>query len=160
MNHIAISVPDVEAAVKWYTEILGFRKLRQTVRCTDRRVSPDADIFKIYGEQLQALKIAFLTSGNGVGVELFEFVDPPMKHPASFDFTRGGVFHICVTTSDPEGLCAKAVAAGAKKIRQTVMPYKHLDEDDIALYIQDPWGTVIEFLSCSFEQLLSNRVES
>jgi catechol 2,3-dioxygenase-like lactoylglutathione lyase family enzyme len=146
--------------VEWYTEIFGFRKLRQSVRLTDRNITPDANIFKIYGEQLQIMKIAFLTSANGVGIELFEFVDPLMKHPATFDYTRGGVFHICLTVSDPEGLCAKAEAAGAKRIGQTVMPWKHLDEDDIALYIQDPWGTVIELLSCSFEQLMANRVEA
>jgi catechol 2,3-dioxygenase-like lactoylglutathione lyase family enzyme len=159
LNHIAISVPDVEAAVKWYTEIFGFRKLQQSVSLTDRRMTPEASIFKIYGDALQVVKIAFLTSANGVGVELFEFIDPPMEHPATFDYRRGGVFHICLTVSDPEALCDKAVAAGAKKIGQTVMPYQHLDEDDIALYMQDPWGTVIELLSCSFEQLLGNRVE-
>jgi catechol 2,3-dioxygenase-like lactoylglutathione lyase family enzyme len=160
VNHIAIAVPDVEAAVKWYTEILGFRKLRQTPRYSDRNITPDASIFKIYGEKLQKLKIAFLTSGNGVGIELFEFVDPPMEHPATFDYTRGGVFHICLTVADPEALCAKAIAAGGKKIGETVMPWAFLDEDDIAMYIQDPWGTVIEFLSCSFEMLAANRVES
>lgn len=145
--------------MKWYTEILGFRKLRQSVRLTDRKITPNASIFNIYGEQLQAVKIAFLASANGVGIELFEFVDPPFTKPADFDYTRGGVFHICLTVSDPESLCAKAVAAGARQLGQTVTPWKHLDEDDIALYIQDPWGTVIEFLSCSFEHLMANRVE-
>ncbi|KAK4945649.1 hypothetical protein LTR10_015268 [Elasticomyces elasticus] len=160
VNHIAISVPDVEAAVKWYTEILGFRKLRQCPRLTERSKTPNASIFDIYGDELQTLKIAFLVTGNGVGIELFEFIKPSMTKPASFEYTRGGVFHICLTVSDPDALCAKAVAAGAKKIGKTVCPWRHLDEDDVALYIQDPWGTVIEFLSCSFELLMANRVEA
>jgi catechol 2,3-dioxygenase-like lactoylglutathione lyase family enzyme len=82
VNHVAISVPDIEAAVKWYTEVLGFRKLRQSVRYSDRKVTPEANLFKIYGDRLQKVKIAFLTSGNGVGIELFQFIDPPMKPTA------------------------------------------------------------------------------
>lgn len=160
MNHIAIAVPDVEAAAKWYTEILGFRKLRQSVRLTDRRLTPDAALFRIYPEELQSVKIAFLVSGNGVGIELFEFIEPKMEEPAAFNLTKGGVFHICLTTPDPDALCEKAVAAGARKLGSTITPWKHLDEDDCALYFQDPWGMVIELLSCSFEQLMANRVEA
>jgi catechol 2,3-dioxygenase-like lactoylglutathione lyase family enzyme len=160
VNHIAIAVPDVEAAVKWYTEILGFRKLRQSVRLTDRRLTPGAALFSIYPDELQSVKIAFLVSGNGVGIELFEFIEPKMEEPASFKLTRGGVFHICLTAPDPDALCEKAVAAGARKLGSTITPWRHLDEDDCALYIQDPWGTVIELLSCSFEQLMANRVEA
>jgi len=153
-------VPDIEAAVKWYTEILGFRKLLQSIPLTERRLTPNAPIFHIYPESLQSVKIAFLTSGNGVGIELFEFIEPKMEEPASFNITRGGVFHICLTVPDPEALCEKAVAAGATKLGQTVTPWEHLGEDDCALYLQDPWGTVIEFLSCSFEQLMANRGEA
>lgn len=153
-------MPDVDAAVQWYTEVLGFRKLRQTVRVTDRSVTPNANMFKIYGERLQKVKVAYLAAANGVGIEVFEFVDPPIERPASFDYASGGVFHICLTSSDPEELCRKAVAAGAKRIGPTVMPYKHLDEDDITLYFQDPWGLAIEVMSCSFEQFMVNRPET
>jgi catechol-2,3-dioxygenase len=29
LNHVAISVPDLEAAVNWYTEVLGFTVVKQ-----------------------------------------------------------------------------------------------------------------------------------
>ncbi|OQV04952.1 hypothetical protein CLAIMM_09762 [Cladophialophora immunda] len=157
INHIAVVVPDVEAATEFYTSVLGFRKLAQNLRVVDRSKTPDAQIFKIYGDRFNVVKIAMLTTGNGVGYELFEFIDPPMKEWASFDVTRGGVFHIAVTDSDPEELCRRVIAAGGNKIGGTVKPYDHLDENDCALYMQDPWGTVIEVLSCSFEELMSNR---
>ncbi|KIX06833.1 uncharacterized protein Z518_04809 [Rhinocladiella mackenziei CBS 650.93] len=160
VNHVAISVPDIEAAIKWYTEILGFRKLRKSVRVQDRKVNPNANIFKIYGDRLHEAKVAYLSASNGVGIELFQFIDPPFKQQADFDYTRGGVFHVGLTVADPEEVCKRAVAAGAKKIGQSVVPYRHLGEDDVALYMQDPWGMVIELMSCSFEQFFANRPES
>ena len=33
----------------------------------------DAPIFKIYGEKLNKVKIAWLSTGNSVGFEVFEF---------------------------------------------------------------------------------------
>ena len=29
INHVAISVPDLESAVNWYTEVLGFTVVKQ-----------------------------------------------------------------------------------------------------------------------------------
>ena len=55
---------------------------------------PNGPIFKIYGNKLMKVKTAFLVGGNGVGVELFEFIDPPLSTKANFDYTKGGFFHM------------------------------------------------------------------
>jgi catechol 2,3-dioxygenase-like lactoylglutathione lyase family enzyme len=157
VNHVAISVPDCDAAVKWYTEILGFRNLR-SVRGTSRSETPSAPIFKIYDGALQEVKIAWLGTGNSIGFEIFEFKDPKYKEMGKAGFgeekyARGGFFHIGVTAPEPDAVCEKVVKAGGKKIGETV----ELFDGDTALYMQDPWGNVIEVLSCSFEQLMANR---
>jgi catechol 2,3-dioxygenase-like lactoylglutathione lyase family enzyme len=153
VNHIAIAVPDSAAAQKWYCEVFGFRALKPEPRLTDRAETPAGPIFKIYGDELMKVKTVFLTGGNGVGVELFEFIDPPISEPAGFNYTRGGYFHMGITDPDPVALLAKAVSLGAKQIGETVSMY----EGEQALYLKDPWGNVIEVLSCSFEQLMGNR---
>jgi catechol 2,3-dioxygenase-like lactoylglutathione lyase family enzyme len=94
VNHIAIAVPDVAAAKEWYCSILGFRALKPEPRLTDRSAAPSAPIFKIYDNKLMKVKICFLVGGNGVGIELFEFMDPPMSEQAGFNYTRGGYFHM------------------------------------------------------------------
>jgi len=68
-------VPDIDAAIDFYTNILGFRKLKETPRCTRRADNPDAPVFRVYGDRLQEVKVAFLTTGNGVGFELFQFIE-------------------------------------------------------------------------------------
>jgi catechol 2,3-dioxygenase-like lactoylglutathione lyase family enzyme len=159
INHIALHVPDITAAIKFYTTIFGFRLLKSTPRCTRRAETPNAPVFRVYDSRLQEVKVAFLTTGNGIGFELFQFIDPPMTQPADFDYTRGGVFHVAVTDRDPEGLCAKVIAAGGKKIGETVVPASAAGENECTLYVADPWGYTIEICSCSFEKLMANRGE-
>lgn len=76
-----------------------------------------------------------------------------MSQPATWDYTRGGVFHICVTDPDPDALCKKVVEAGGRQIGEVVKPLG----EERALYLGDPWGNTVEVLSCSFEQLMANR---
>ena len=55
-----------------------------------------------------------------------------------------------LTCSD--GVVLKAKELGGKQIGETCDMY-----GEKALYLQDPWGNIIECLSCSFEQLMGNR---
>lgn len=155
MNHIAISVPDVDKAADWYTSVLGCHELRPR-SSSDRAVNPEAAIFQIYPASLQKVRMAYLSAGNGVGVELFQFTDPQMGagEEANFEknYFRGGFFHIAITTPDLESTLEKVVANGGKKIGNTVPIYGHT-----AAYVSDPWGNVIELITGSFERIMANR---
>ncbi|OTA66001.1 Glyoxalase/Bleomycin resistance protein/Dihydroxybiphenyl dioxygenase [Hypoxylon sp. EC38] len=157
INHMGLSVPNLEEALKWYTEVLGFVSLGPTI-VEDRSVNPDTAVFRICPPGFNKVKVAYLTTGNGVGLELFEFLDPRMDPnlASSFesgrDFRRGGIFHFAVTVPDVEAMAKKAEQHGGKRIAQTVRVF---GEDGV--YIQDPWGNGIEVISTSWEQLLCNR---
>ncbi|TPX11723.1 uncharacterized protein E0L32_007460 [Thyridium curvatum] len=109
INHIAISCVDLPALVEWYTDVLGFElvgEVQHHKRSEDP--TPFDTIFVSYPPSLEELKFAILTSGNGVGIECFQFIDPPCKpRDEEFEFARAGVFHICVTDSNPEVLMEK-----------------------------------------------------
>lgn len=67
--------------------------------------TPFETIFVSYPDTLQELNFAILTSGNGVGIEYFEFIDPPVKprgEAFEFTFTHPGFFHVCVTDPNPD----------------------------------------------------------
>lgn len=155
-NHLGVTVPDCEAAVEWYTKVLGFRKLQRNCSVLDREVAPDAAIFRIYGPKLQKIKLGCLSMGNGVGLEIFEFIEPKMSAPAEFDYTRGGFFHFAITDSDPPALLAKVIENGGRQIGETVQPFGP-HEDDEVVYFADPWGNTFEVVSCSWEQLMCGR---
>jgi len=57
-----------------------------------------------------------------------------------------------VTSPDPEETLKLAVAEGGKQLGETVA----MGPVETALYLSDPWGNVIEVLTCSYESLLAN----
>lgn len=119
----------------------------------ERDKTPDAAIFKIYGGELKRVRQIWLTFGNGTGLEIFEFIDPPFQAGAKpFDYTRGGFFHVGITVADPKETARRACEQGATQIGETVDRF-----GETVLYLQDPWGSIVECLSCSFERLLANR---
>lgn len=111
-------------------------------------------IYGSAGASINEMKIALLTSDNSIGLELFEFVDPPIKHGAEFDITRGGFFHICITDSDPKALAERVVKAGGSALGEVCFVDGVGDQ---AVYLQDPWGNSIEVLSCAFEELFQRQ---
>ncbi|RTE71761.1 hypothetical protein BHE90_013840 [Fusarium euwallaceae] len=157
-NHIALSVPDGESAVEWYTKVLGFKVISPLT--LTKKTDPQGPLMTaIYGSELNQVKLAILSAGNDVGVEIFEFVDPPYNGPTRRidwnpnTYTQGGVFHFCFTVPDVEATVAKAVAAGGRIVGQITEPVP----GHKACYTQDPWGNTIEVMDCSFNQLfLSN----
>lgn len=151
VNHLALSVPDLEAAVSWYENMFGFQRIRPD--STSDRSEGDSAIFRIYGQKLQKVKIAYLSAGNGVGIEFFQFLDPPYKKPEQpFEFNRGGVFHFAVTVADAQETLRRVQESGGKLIGETVDVF-----GQTAFYVLDPWGNAVECLTVSFEKLLSNR---
>lgn len=133
----------------------------------DRASAPHENIFRIYGDSLKKVRIAYLGTGNSVGFEIFQFIDPPPSSPSptsasqqqqSFDYTQPGVFHICVTTPDVSDAVQRVLAKGGSQIGETVELGTDVDgEIRRAAYVRDPWGTVVEVLNCSFEALVANR---
>lgn len=112
LNHIGISVPDIDRAIAWYGEVLGYRLFSGPF---DLVASPPAlaQFQDALGERCQHVRIAHLSTGGGVGIELFQPVLPATQ-PGTTDirFDQPGPFHICVTDPDIEGLIGRIVATG------------------------------------------------
>ncbi len=155
--HIGIAVPDLQAAVEWYEEVLGFRLIGPPgeVDLTDgshfARLCSD-----IFGSQCKRLKLAHLSTANGTALELFEFVDPATEMPDdNFRYWRQGIFHFCVVDPDVPGLAQRIEAAGGK-IRSDI--WELFDGQPYQLvYCEDPFGTIVEIYSHSHEQFFANQ---
>lgn len=145
-----MSVPDAEATVQWYARVLGFQLIGKIVHIK-RSENPSDPIFSIYPETLQEVKLAKMATGNGVGFEIFEFVEPKMKPAPVFEYERRGFFHICVTDANPDQLAEKFEAEGGKRIGSKVDPSgRGLIQ---CQYLYDPWGNVVEVLDVGFETM-------
>lgn len=148
ISHIGASVPDIDAAVAWYRDTLGFTVLHEPITVDES--SPIASIARdIYGPRWQAMRQAHLSAGNNVGLELFQFLTPATAEPSDdrFDYTRPGFFHLCVVSRDIGALVERVVAAGGQQ--RTAI---HHPSSRYALcYCADPWGNAIEINDHSYE---------
>lgn len=89
--------------------------------------------------------MAYMATGNGVGFEIFEFIDPKPQPAELFQHERKGSFHLCVMDPSPDELADKVKADGGRQTGKTVDPSGN--GDIRCLYLSDPWGNIVEVLS-------------
>jgi hypothetical protein len=68
----------------------------------------------VFGEGWGSFKIAHLSTGDKIGVEIFEFKNVEQREN-NFEYWKTGVFHFCVQDPGVEGLAAKIVENGGKQ---------------------------------------------
>ncbi len=152
--HIGVSVDDLDHAVKWYSEVLGFTLLAgpATIRNNDSHAGLlCGDIFPGFGE----LRVAHMATGNGVGFELFEWRAPKGERPQSLEYWRSGPFHIALVDPDLEGAVARITAAGGKLLSQVWQIFP--DRPYRFCYCQDPFGITLEICTHSYEVTNANH---
>jgi catechol 2,3-dioxygenase-like lactoylglutathione lyase family enzyme len=155
-NHVGITVPDLDAATVWYRDVLGCYVLVGPTNLVADESLIGQNVRDIFGPEFRQLRIAHLTTIDGVGLELFEFVDPVTTHPANnFEYNRTGIFHLCLTVADLEGCLSEITASGGTQRSQIwrldpQQPYR-------VAYCEDPWGTIIELSSHPYSQTWANR---
>ncbi|KIC29504.1 lactoylglutathione lyase family protein [Leisingera sp. ANG-M6] len=148
-SHIGLSVPDLDAAMKFYAEVMGFYVIMNPTEV----VEDDSDIGRmctdVFGAGWSRLRIAHLSTADRVGIELFEF-DGNYAPSDNLDYRRHGLFHFCVQDPDVEGLAQKIVAAGGKQ-RMPVREYYPGEKPYRMVYVEDPFGNVFEIYSHGYE---------
>lgn len=136
VHHPALSVPDIEAAVRFYCEILGFEVVMQAE--IPSGIEP---LNHAFGISDAGCKVRMLRKGNSC-IEIFEFQDSetPVQDPKR-PVHQHGITHICLAADD------------------YVDDYKHLEANGVVwnsapvggegtrwAYGRDPFGNVIELL--------------
>ena len=72
-SHIGISVPDLDAAVEFYTQVLGWYLIMQPTEITEDQSPIGEMCTDVFGAGWEHFRIAHLSTGDRVGVEIFEF---------------------------------------------------------------------------------------
>lgn len=147
--HVGLTVPDIEAAVEWYTDVLGWTHLKgpRSVRGNEGFGGKRAT--DLLGE-FEEMRVAQLVSGNGVGVEFFEFT--PNDVVESTDPKRAGFSHICVVDPDVKELAKTIEEEGGRHHTHIWRLYEGVPDYTLT-YCEDPFGNLIEVYSHSHEQM-------
>jgi catechol 2,3-dioxygenase-like lactoylglutathione lyase family enzyme len=154
--HVGITVPDLDAAVAWYEEVLGCDRLLGPIVVDAADGHAGTIAADVFGPRFRRFRQAQLSMANGVGIELFEFVEPPTERRADpLEFWRTGVFHLCVREPDVAGLARRIAATGGRM--RTPVHQSFAGEPYRWCYCEDPFGTIVEIYSHSHEQVFANR---
>ncbi len=153
LNHIAVSVPDLDQAVKWYKEVLGFTTVKEAVEFVADDSSTGKIVKDIHGPKLKKMRMAWLSSANQVGFEIFEYIEPKAERRINnFEYWKSGFIHICITNPDIKGLCKRISQTGGKQ-RSEIWELNPEKGVKIA-FCEDPFGNIIEIYSHSYEQTI------
>ena len=155
INHIAVSVTDLDKAVKWYKEVFGFTVVNGPVEFEADDSSLGIAARDIHGPNFRKMRMVWLSSGNQVGFEMFEYIDPKAERRIdNFEYWKSGFFHICVTDPNIEELCKRISDSGGRQRSRiwNVDP----DKGYKIAFCEDPFGNVIEIYTHSYEQLVTS----
>jgi lactoylglutathione lyase family protein len=149
-SHIGISVTDLEQAVEFYSKALGFYVIMPTttIRHDDSAIGQMCD--DVFGEGWGSFRIAHLATGDGIGIELFEFRNAE-RRADNFEYWKTGIFHLCVKDPDVEGLVKRIEEHGGRQRMKQVRYYYPGDKPYRMVYCEDPFGNIIEIYSHSYE---------
>jgi catechol 2,3-dioxygenase-like lactoylglutathione lyase family enzyme len=154
VNHVGITVGDINAAIDFYVSALELELVAGPLHCDTTTAGADrrADVF---GDRWGGMELAHLITTNEGGVELFQFLEPPVERPEeNFRYWRIGPHHVAFTVADVPASVERIVAAGGKQ--RTAVYDVHAGA--FICYCEDPWGNVIEVVSTSYRTLSAATV--
>lgn len=136
-NHTSFTVPDIERAVRFWSDILGFEGPGIVER-------EGAWVGKVTGVPGAHIRVAHL-HGYGHHVEFIEYAEGGRDRPAALP-DRPGVAHICLDVRDIHETSRTLLAAGASPLGEMTEIRNPGMARCIAGYLRDPNGIIIELL--------------
>ena len=101
-SHIGITVTDLDKAVEFYTKVMGWYLIMPATTITEDDSAIGVMCNDVFGPGWGSFRIAHLSTGDKIGIELFEFPNSEQREN-NFEFWKTGVFHFSVQDPDVEG---------------------------------------------------------
>lgn len=137
LAHAAVCVPDVDAAVQWYTEVLGGRVLSPPYRMEGEAIERDM------GELVPSpVVVTAAIVGFGVDDHVLELVEYPSAgvtaSPDRPSILHNGLTHVGLVCDDLAETRARLEGAGVEFLTTGIADIAGLR----TTWFHDPWGTV------------------
>ncbi len=141
IHHVAISTADMERALAFYQDLLGFEKIMDFDWGPSVPDWPNDQMDMINQSKDCAGRLVMLKAGNAY-LEIFQYQSPtPNPQDPDRPVSDHGITHICLNVTDVESEYQRLKAAGMK----FHAPLLVFDDGAICTtYGRDPDGNVIE----------------
>jgi glyoxylase I family protein len=109
INHVAISVTNLERAILFYEEIFGLHLAGSIIPFR----GPQFELIQRLDEPVG--RIGFMTNGGSFQIELFEFTSPtPKPKDPKHDVAGHGITHFCIDVVDIDAEYDRMKKAGVE----------------------------------------------
>ena len=149
----ASASPTLNAPFRWHQEVLGFTLLMGPMEVRAEPGYRANEVRDVLGQNFNAMLQAHMVSVNGIGIELFQLLDPPHeRREPSLEYLEEWVLHICVTEPNIEELAGRIASSGGRE-RSKIWRIDSRTEDYRLCYCEDPFGNIIEIYTHNYETL-------
>ena len=155
IDHIGISVPDIQKGIDWYKSTFQIYQMSEImeVSAADDEIASD-----VFGKKMKSFKIVHMCTSDGFGIELFQFTEPKNESlKNNFEYWKTSIFHLAFTVTNIEEVCKTINSTGGKKRSNIWKLFK--DKPYKICYCEDPWGNIIEISSHPYNVVWSNYTQ-
>ena len=156
IEHIGITVPDLEQATTFFAEAFGAEKIYDMIDAPLSGPGIESGLGVPQGATIEAIRM--LRLGNGPNLELFVYSGVGQREPVlPNDF---GIQHFCVYVDDIDAAATRLEKAGANLLSAPVeLPGGDAGPGNRYLYARTPWGSTIELVTYPSPQAYESRTE-
>ena len=135
VDHVGITVPDLEAAVQFFENALG-AELLWNLGPFDETPT---------GVKINSIHIAMLRLGPNINVELMAFDADEQRRtmPSNIDY---GATHIAFFVDDIEAAAKSLKEHGAELLKGPINAKGEVKQGERIWYFKTPWGAFMEIL--------------
>jgi catechol 2,3-dioxygenase-like lactoylglutathione lyase family enzyme len=141
IDHVGITVSDVDRALGFYRDVLGLRVIE------DQTVT-EPEVAELLGLDLVQLRIADLDSGDGRIVELIQYLQPKGRR-IEYESSDSATAHIAFTVDNLAAVRERLTSVGATMVSRqpiTINEPGGAFDGAICFYLRDPDGLILELV--------------
>jgi glyoxylase I family protein len=149
-DHVSLTVADLEAAIAFYTDVMG-ATLRYRMGPFDAREIPHMEDGRDWTDAHvnvpdARLHIAMLQICDNLGMELFQYERPEDAVPVAPRNCDIGCRHICLEVEDVEAAVDYLAANGCTPMAGPIVADSGPAPDSLSWYVADPFGNQMELV--------------
>ena len=157
IEHVGITVPDIEEATRFFVEAFGAHKLYDMLSEPLGGPTVEAGLGIPAGAVIEFIRM--LRLGNGPNLELFSYSGVAQAQPVvPSDF---GIQHICIYVDDIDAAADQLERAGGTLLsRPGELPGGDAGKGNRYVYTRTPWGSTIELVTYPSAQAYEGQTSS